>query len=184
MNTEWKVLKIPPLETVEELQSDHVNKTEYQNESVVRQPDLTPVGWNIFDERNKKREARFRKAELEKRRKNLLVNKRRQSRIFSPLHLLAYGMMLFIVVLTCVNLVMETAAGVTNKNEVASLKERCQALSKANDIMAAQIDIEIDQEYIYRYATENLNMTLPMKSQIITFERVDQPYVRQNQELP
>ena len=84
----------------------------------------------------------------------------------------------------CVNyLKMQTQATATLRS-IDAMEEDYSELVEKNDARELQLQSNIDLNYIYKVATEELGMVNAGKDQIRQYDRVESRYVRQNEDIP
>ena len=84
----------------------------------------------------------------------------------------------------CVNYPkMQTQATATLRS-IDAMEEDYSELVEKNDARELQLQSNIDLNYIYKVATEELGMVNAGKDQIRQYDRVESRYVRQNEDIP
>ena len=71
-----------------------------------------------------------------------------------------------------------------NRRNLALRQQEYAQLVDNNNVFEARIEAEIDDDEIYRIATEELGMVYPQKYQVINYDSLESEYVRQNGEIP
>lgn len=72
----------------------------------------------------------------------------------------------------------------TTMKEVASMESELISVKDANNALQSQINLYIDEEYVYKVATEELGMVPPSQDQIVEYEKSEREYVRQYEDIP
>ncbi len=74
---------------------------------------------------------------------------------------------------------------VTNmEKDIVKKEQQLISIRNENDAAYEQINMVYDLDYVYRVAVEELGMVYPNNNQIITFEKVEESYVRQYADIP
>ena len=68
--------------------------------------------------------------------------------------------------------------------EVANLEQQLTELTAENDEAEIEINAGIDYDAIYNTAVNELGMTYPNKSQVVTYSGGESEYVKQYQDIP
>lgn len=159
----------------------------YSRDSVVRKASAAPA------EKPRRQSEEERIREKRRRRWERNVRKRAIERKIRERYAAANGLsftealiiclLAGVLLVSCAFLVYEESMVSQSVRELNSLQTACEELSDINRELESRIRSGIDAEEIYRYATEELGMKYPAKSQIITYKRFDQGYVRQGEEI-
>ena len=67
---------------------------------------------------------------------------------------------------------------------IVSLEEDLTALTKENDAAYNLINTAYDLNYVYQVAVEELGMVYPNNNTVIPYQRSEQDYVIQYEEIP
>ena len=69
-------------------------------------------------------------------------------------------------------------------DHIEKLEQQIETLKNDNDALETRIETSINLDEIYRIATEELGMVYPNKKQIRFYDRTENGYVRQYEDIP
>ncbi|MCD8371330.1 MAG: septum formation initiator family protein [Clostridiales bacterium] len=67
---------------------------------------------------------------------------------------------------------------------IEQLEQELEQLKQENDTLQTRINTNIDLDYIYRVATEELGMVYANKNQVLIYDKTESEYVRQYEDIP
>ena len=88
------------------------------------------------------------------------------------------------VVMVCIFYLRLQATSTQLQKKTVSLQTQLKNLQIENDIVYNEIISGVDLEQVREVATEELGMTYPSQSQIVSYEAVSSDYVKQYEEIP
>ena len=88
------------------------------------------------------------------------------------------------VVMVCIFYLRLQATSTQLQKKTVSLQTQLKNLQIENDIVYNEIISGVDLELVREVATEELGMTYPSQSQIVSYEAVSSDYVKQYEEIP
>ena len=88
------------------------------------------------------------------------------------------------VVMVCIFYLRLQATSTHLQKKTVSLQTQLKNLQIENDIVYNEIISGVDLEQVREVATEELGMTYPSQSQIVSYEAVSSDYVKQYEEIP
>ena len=146
--------------------------------------EVYPIGWELFDKKNKKLAVLRRKKEIQKQVDQLVEQKRMSDRTYS----IGQGMITMAAIVFLITIMIaflyQSQALTQNMHSISALKEQYEKLVLNNDDLEKQIEADIDYEAIYNQAVNEYGMTYPEKNQVIRFDKGEMPYVRQEEPVP
>lgn len=146
--------------------------------------EVYPIGWELFDKKNKKLAVLRRKKEIQKQVDQLVEQKRMSDRTYS----IGQGMITMAAIVFLITIMIaflyQSQALTQNMHSISALKEQYEKLVLNNDDLEKQIEADIDYEAIYNQAVNEYGMTYPEKNQVIGFDKGETPYVRQEESVP
>ncbi len=146
--------------------------------------EVYPIGWELFDKKNKKLAVLRRKKEIQKQVDQLVEQKRMSDRTYS----IGQGMITMAAIVFLITIMIaflyQSQALTQNMHSISALKEQYEKLVLNNDDLEKQIEADIDYEAIYNQAVNEYGMTYPEKNQVIGFDKGEMPYVRQEEPVP
>ncbi len=91
---------------------------------------------------------------------------------------------IFITLYTCVGY-LKVQSNITGMNsQIAVLESDLTKLQNENRNSLSQINTNLDLNYIYKVATNELGMVYPKNNQVITYDSNPSDYVRQYKDIP
>ena len=146
--------------------------------------EVYPLGWELFDEKNKRLAVLKRKEEHQKQVRQIVEEKRKSGREISIGQGIAIvGTALFLIA-GSVAFLNQSQALTQNARKISDLSAQYAQLVSNNNDLEKQIEADIDYEEIYDRAVNEFGMTYPNKDQVVGFEKEEGPYVRQEEFLP
>ena len=146
--------------------------------------ELLPVGWEIYDRKNRASEESRRKRRRTQMMREVMEEKRRTARKFTWLQgIAADGAVLFFIG-GSILLLNQSQQMTQGANNVSRLAAQYEQLVRDNDALENKIRSEIDYGQIYRTAVDQLGMSYPDSDQVVKYERGNGPYVYQEEALP
>lgn len=146
--------------------------------------EVYPLGWELFDEKNKRLAALKRKKEHQKQVRQIVEEKRKSGREYSMGQgLIIAGVAAFLIA-GSVAFLNQSQALAQNAHKISDLSAQYEELVSSNNDLEKQIEADIDYEAIYDRAVHEFGMTYPKKNQVVGFEKGEEPYVRQEESLP
>lgn len=88
------------------------------------------------------------------------------------------------ILYVCMNY-LQLQSSITVKMDQIKLREQeIKDLRTKNDMLQTQINTNLDLEYVYKVATEELGMVYANQEQVILYEKTESEYVRQYEDIP
>lgn len=84
----------------------------------------------------------------------------------------------------CLSYLQVQIAVSSSASRIQSWEQKLEALRTENDALENRININIDLDEVYRIATEELGMVYANKNQVILYDKTENEYVRQNEDIP
>ena len=69
-------------------------------------------------------------------------------------------------------------------NHFESLEKEIEILKDENDSLETRINTSVDLDYVYKVATEELDMVYANKNQVRLYNKTESEYVRQYEDIP
>ncbi len=88
------------------------------------------------------------------------------------------------VLCICVNYLQIQSRISARIHHIAQLEQNLEQLKAENDAEQASIKTNIDLEYVYKVATEELGMVYANKDQVLLYDKIESEYVRQYEDIP
>jgi cell division protein FtsB len=111
----------------------------------------------------------------------------RQPRYLSSINLgslLVLSIAIIATVYVCVDY-MKLQYSVTQMDKsIVKLEKELTTLTNMNDAASVAINSAVDLDYVYHVAVEELGMVYPNKNKVITYQRSEDNYVRQYEDIP
>lgn len=146
--------------------------------------EVYPLGWEIFEEKNK-RIALAKRKEERKRQVNAMVAKKRKSdHVCSIGQGSALAVMVLFLITLLIAFLYQSQKLTQNIHNTSLLTEQYEELVSSNNDLKKQIEADIDYEAIYDRAVHEFGMAYPKKNQVVGFEKGEEPYVRQGESVP
>lgn len=89
-----------------------------------------------------------------------------------------------VTVAICYQMLMLKSDITASKRHIVTLQNQLDAMRLSNNAIEGSIAIYTDLDYIYKIATEEMNMIYPSEDQVIRFDRTESEYVRQYEDIP
>ncbi len=70
------------------------------------------------------------------------------------------------------------------EKSIVTMEKNLIKLTNENNAAYASIDTQMDLDYIYKVAVNDLGMVYPNKNKVITYQSQDDGYVRQYEDIP
>ena len=149
----------------------------YIDGSAVRKYEAAPEF--IPDRRSREQDERERKArELAAR------NKAKARKRVGVMSLLVVTFAVLTSLYLCVSYVMVYSDIEAAGEEIASLERQIEKMTAANEIGYAEVDSELDLDYVYKVATKKLGMVPASKNQIYKYDNKKSDRVIQHNNIP
>lgn len=103
---------------------------------------------------------------------------------FSLFSILTLAGLLIFLVGACYRYIEVRAELIQADKKVAAAKNELKDIQNINASLRNQLDVETDRNYIYTIAVSKLNMVYPKEADTIYYEKPNEGYVRQYQEIP
>ena len=84
----------------------------------------------------------------------------------------------------CCNFLKVQSSVTTSLKNIEVYEAKLEALKNENDALESSINTSINLDHVYNVATKELGMVYAHKDQVITYERSESEYVRQNGDIP
>lgn len=88
------------------------------------------------------------------------------------------------VLYICVNYLHIQSSMTYRIHHIEDLESRLEQLKAENDALETRINTDIDLNYIYKVATEELGMVYANRDQVLLYDRTESEYVRQYEDIP
>ena len=145
-------------------------------------------GWYIDGNTVRKEQpAPKRPEKVEVRRKHLSVTARKnreKAKRLNAVQCVTMAVACLICVIMCVQVLMAKAKVINMKHQIRVTQSRINELRVENNALEDSILLGADLDYIYKYATQKLGMVYPTEDQVIRFDRSEEGYVHQNEDIP
>lgn len=69
-------------------------------------------------------------------------------------------------------------------HNIEALERELEELKSENDALQTAINTDIDLDYVYKVATEELGMVYANRSQVLLYDKTESEYVRQYEDIP
>ena len=69
-------------------------------------------------------------------------------------------------------------------HNIEGLEQRLEQLKSQNDALQTAINTDIDLDYVYKVATEELGMVYANRNQVLLYDKTESEYVRQYEDIP
>ncbi len=84
----------------------------------------------------------------------------------------------------CVSYLQLQSSISTRLRNIESLESTVEQLRSDNDALETRINTSVDLDYVYKVATEELDMVYANKNQVRLYNRSESEYVRQYEDIP
>lgn len=144
------------------------------------------------EEAERRRRESEERERREQRRRNTAAGVRREQRAQRNAAALSIDLP-FLALLTiavaltlaiCYNYLCLTASIDARMNNIETLETRLENLKTENDALEQSIDTSVDLNYVYQVATAELGMIHAGRDNMISYDRTESEYVRQNEDIP
>lgn len=149
----------------------------YIDGSAVRKYEAAPE--YIPDRRSREQDERERKA-----RELAVRNKAKARKRVGVMSLLVVTFAVLTSLYLCVSYVMVHSDIEAAGEEIASLERQIEKMTAANEIGYAEVDSELDLDYVYKVATKKLGMVPASKNQIYKYDNKKSDRVIQHNNIP
>ncbi len=121
----------------------------------------------------------------EKELRRTQVEQNRQRALSMNLHYVLFMTIAAVAVVTiCIFYLRLQATSTKLQKRTVNLQTQLKNLQIENDIVYNEIISGVDLEHVREVATEELGMTYPAQSQIVSYSAVSSDYVKQYEEIP
>lgn len=80
---------------------------------------------------------------------------------------------------------LQIQSSITSRiNNIKTMEKELAILKSENNSLETRINAYVDLDYVYKVATEELGMVHVNKDQVISYDRTESEYVRQNEDIP
>lgn len=69
-------------------------------------------------------------------------------------------------------------------HNIEKLEQNLEKIKSENDALQTAIHTDIDLDYVYKVATEELGMVYANRSQVLLYDKTESEYVRQYEDIP
>lgn len=69
-------------------------------------------------------------------------------------------------------------------HHIELLEQELEQLKSENDALQTAINTDIDLDYVYKVATEELGMVYANRNQVLLYDKTESEYVRQYEDIP
>lgn len=69
-------------------------------------------------------------------------------------------------------------------HNIEVLEQQLEQLKSENDALQTAINTDIDLDYVYKVATEELGMVYANRNQVLLYDKTESEYVRQYEDIP
>ena len=69
-------------------------------------------------------------------------------------------------------------------HNIEGMEQELEQLKSENDALQTRINTDIDLDYVYKVATEELGMVYANRNQVILYDKTESEYVRQYEDIP
>lgn len=88
------------------------------------------------------------------------------------------------VLYICVSYLHMQSTMMARIHNIERLEQRLEQVKSENDTLASRINTQIDLDYVYKVATEELGMVYANKNQVLLYDKTESEYVRQYEDIP
>lgn len=84
----------------------------------------------------------------------------------------------------CVNYLHIQSSITARIGNIEVLEQQVEALKSENDALETRIKTNVDLDYVYKVATEELGMVYANKDQVLLYNKTESEYIRQYEDIP
>lgn len=84
----------------------------------------------------------------------------------------------------CISYLHIQAEMTSKMHNITVLEKQLEQLRSENDTLQTKINTDTDLDYVYKVATEELGMVYANSNQVILYDKTDNEYVRQYEDIP
>lgn len=104
--------------------------------------------------------------------------------LMTPIFAVYTTVILGVVLLFAFRMLAAQTALAAAADNVTALETTLNSINQENTKLEALVEAEVDLEYIYQVATEELGLVSADDSQVIYYDQIESGYVRQNEIIP
>lgn len=153
--------------------------TYYIQGSAVRKTEISPAEISPNPQREKRRHA-----DEERRYRRHLAEEKERMREFSPAYMAGFAVIAGLSLFLLGNYVKAEASLYMQSREIQNLQSTWDALVISNDAAEARMESSIDLNAIKDAAMNQYGMVYPDASQIREYEKTEEDYIRQYENIP
>lgn len=84
----------------------------------------------------------------------------------------------------CVSYLHVQSSIASRIHHIESLEQELEQLKSENDALQTSINTDIDLDYVFQVATEELGMVYANRDQVLLYDKTESEYVRQYEDIP
>lgn len=119
----------------------------------------------------------------QRKKQNKTQPKKRATTISLP-YLIILSIAMIVTLFICVDYLQLQSDMTARIKNISKLESELESLKSDNDNLDKRINTSVDLDYVYKVATEELGMVYAKKSQVRFYERSEQGYIRQLEDIP
>lgn len=127
--------------------------------------------------------TRRRTSERYKKQRQVQYNQESALRI-GILSILGLTVALVCVLYICISYLHIQSEMTASMHHITALEKELEQLKSENDTLQTKINTEVDLDYVYKVATEDLGMVYANSGQVLLYDKTDSEYVRQYDDIP
>lgn len=99
-------------------------------------------------------------------------------------YVIVLSIAMFMTLGICVKYLQLQSDMTARMRNISKLEAQLEIIKNENDNLEKRINTSVDLDYVYKVATEELGMVYAKRNQVKFFEKREQGYVRQTEDIP